>query len=126
MSPGFHKPRKLAFKYLKVSFAPFLEDAKKQITEEQIEEAYQKDVSQGLHKVQELPAEPEKKESAEATPEKNKNMTIVVARTLKTSPKNLMMNFLRKSFRCSSPGSFLNKTADHSLIAPHLMIFFKE
>jgi hypothetical protein len=68
--PGFHKPHKLAFKFLKVSFAPFLEEAKKQITEEQIEEAYQKDISQGLHKVQELPAEPEKKESTEATPEK--------------------------------------------------------
>src|SRR5262249_21392108 len=27
--PGFHKPHKLAFKYLKVSFAPFLEEAKK-------------------------------------------------------------------------------------------------
>jgi hypothetical protein len=68
--PGFHKPHKLAFKYLKVSFAPFLEEAKKQITESQIEEAYQKDISQGLHKVQELPAEPEKKESTETTPEK--------------------------------------------------------
>ncbi len=53
--PGFHKPHKLAFKYLKVSFAPFLDEAKKQITDQQIEEAYQKDISQGLHKVQELP-----------------------------------------------------------------------
>jgi hypothetical protein len=68
--PGFHKPHKLAFKYLRVSFAPFLEEAKKQITEEQIEEAYQKDISQGQHKVQERPAEQEKKESTEATPEK--------------------------------------------------------
>ena len=31
--PGFHKPHKLAFKYLKVSFAPFLDEAKKQITD---------------------------------------------------------------------------------------------
>ena len=38
-----------------VSFAPFLEEAKKQVTEEQIKEAYEKDISQGLHKVQELP-----------------------------------------------------------------------
>lgn len=60
--PGFHKPHKLAFTYLKVNFAPFLEEAKKQITEEQIEEAYKKDISQGLHKVLELPPE-EKKES---------------------------------------------------------------
>jgi hypothetical protein len=54
--PGFHKPHKLAFTYLKVNFAPFLDEAKKQITDAQIEEAYQKDISQGLHKVQELPA----------------------------------------------------------------------
>jgi hypothetical protein len=69
--PGFHKPVKLAFKYLKVSFAPFLEEAKKQITEEQIEEAYQKDISQGLHKVQELPVDPTKNDATEATPEKS-------------------------------------------------------
>ncbi len=53
--PGFHKPHKLSFKWLKVNFTPFLEEAKKQITEQEIEEAYQKDISQGLHKVQELP-----------------------------------------------------------------------
>jgi hypothetical protein len=53
--PGFHKPHKLAFTYLKVSFTPFLDEAKKQITEDQIEEAYKKDVEQGKHKVQELP-----------------------------------------------------------------------
>src|SRR3954470_2668403 len=51
--PGFHKPHRLAFTYLKVSFTPFLDEAKKQITEEQIEEAYKKDIEQGLHKVQE-------------------------------------------------------------------------
>jgi hypothetical protein len=71
--PGFHKPHKLAFKYLKTSFTPFLDEAKKQITEEQIAEAYQKDIEQGLHKVQELPPETsptEKKPEAEPTTEK--------------------------------------------------------
>lgn len=53
--PGFHKPHKLAFTWLKVNFTPFLDEAKKQITDEQIEEAYKKDIDQGLHKVQELP-----------------------------------------------------------------------
>lgn len=67
--PGFHKPHKLAFKYLKVSFAPFLEEAKKQITDAQIEEEYQKDISQGLHKVQELPAAtPPGEKKAEGSP----------------------------------------------------------
>mgnify|MGYP000713562017 CR=1 FL=1 len=55
--PAFHKPHKLAFTYLKVPFAPFLEEAKKQITQEQIEQAYQEDISQGRHKVLELPGE---------------------------------------------------------------------
>ena len=55
--PAFHKPHKLAFTYLKVPFAPFLEEAKKQITDEQIEQAYKEDISQGRHKVLELPAE---------------------------------------------------------------------
>jgi hypothetical protein len=72
--PGFHNPHKLAFTYLKVSFAPFLEEAKKQITEEQVKEAYDKDIGQGLHKVQELPpATPpagEKKDGDKATEEK--------------------------------------------------------
>ena len=63
--PGFHKPHKLAFKYLKVSFTPFLDEAKKQITDAQIEEAYKKDISQGLHKVQELPAGREHRQRAE-------------------------------------------------------------
>jgi hypothetical protein len=53
--PGFHKPHKLAFSHVKVNFTPFLDEAKKQITDAQIEEAYQKDIEQGLHKVQELP-----------------------------------------------------------------------
>jgi hypothetical protein len=55
--PGFHKPHKLAFTYLKVPFARFLEEAKQQITDEQIEKAYQEDISQGRHKVLELPAD---------------------------------------------------------------------
>jgi len=70
--PGFHKPHKLAFTYLKVNFTPFLDEAKKQITDEQIEEAYKKDIEQGLHKVQELPAtEPpsEKKDGEKPTAE---------------------------------------------------------
>src|SRR5437773_1230052 len=74
--PGFHKPQKLAFTYLKVSFTPFLDEAKKQITEEQIEEAYKKDIEQGQHKVQELPSttppetkEGEKKESEKKEPD---------------------------------------------------------
>jgi len=75
--PGFHKPHKLAFTYIKVSFAPFLEEAKKQITEEQIKEAYEKDISQGLHKVPELPPTTppagEKKEGEKATDEKPAN-----------------------------------------------------
>ena len=77
--PGFHKPHKLAFKSLKVSFAPFLDEAKKQINDQQIEEAYWKDISQGLHKVQELPPasgapgeskDAEKKEPDAKEPEK--------------------------------------------------------
>jgi hypothetical protein len=75
--PGFHKPHKLAFTYLKVSFTPFLEEAKKQITEEQIEEAYKKDIEQGQHKVQDLPSttppeksDAEKKEGEQPAAEK--------------------------------------------------------
>src|SRR5262249_20333789 len=68
--PGFHKPPKLAFKYLKVSFAPFLEEAKKQITEAQTKEPYEKDMAKGLQKVPELPADPTKKDGGEAASEK--------------------------------------------------------
>lgn len=53
--PGFRKPLKFAFKWLPVSFTPFLDEAKKQITEEQIQQAYEQDISQGLHKALELP-----------------------------------------------------------------------
>ena len=53
--PGFHKPHKVAFDYLRVDFKPLLDAAKKQITDEKIEEQYKKDISQGMHKVLELP-----------------------------------------------------------------------
>jgi hypothetical protein len=68
--PGFRQPQKLAFTWLKVNFEPFLEEAKKQITEQQIEEQYQKDIGQGLHKEPEPPttAAP----GAAATPGENK------------------------------------------------------
>jgi hypothetical protein len=78
--PGFHKPHKLAFGYVKVGFTHFLDEAKTQITDEQIEEAYKKDIEQGLHKVQELPpanpptaekteSDETKKDPGNATPE---------------------------------------------------------
>jgi hypothetical protein len=54
--PGFHQPLRIAFDYVKVDFKPFLEAAKKKVTEEQIETQYKKDIEQGLHKQQlELP-----------------------------------------------------------------------
>lgn len=62
LDAGFRKPHKVAFAYLRVDFKPFLEEAKKQITDQQIEEQYQKDIAQGLHKVPEPPAEPKKEE----------------------------------------------------------------
>jgi hypothetical protein len=71
--PGFHKPHKVAFDYLRVDFKPFLEAAKKQITDEQIDEQYKKDISQGLHKVLELPGiklGDEKKEGEKPAEEK--------------------------------------------------------
>jgi hypothetical protein len=52
--PGFRKPHKLAFTYLKVNFQPYLEAAKKQITDEQVKSEYEKDVAAGRHKVQEI------------------------------------------------------------------------
>jgi hypothetical protein len=53
--PGFRKPHKLAFTYLKVNFTPYLEAAKQQITDEQVKSEYEKDVAAGRHKVLELP-----------------------------------------------------------------------
>lgn len=54
--PGFHKPHKVAFEYVRVDFAPFLEEAKKKITDEEIKKKYDLDISQGLHKELALPA----------------------------------------------------------------------
>jgi hypothetical protein len=73
--PGFHRPHKVAFGYLRVEFAPFLEEAKKQITDQQIEDQYKKDVGQGLHKVLELPdksGDDKKKEDGKAADDKDK------------------------------------------------------
>lgn len=53
--PGFHRPHKVAFGYLRVDFATYLDAAKMQITDEQIEQQYQKDIEQGLHKDLSLP-----------------------------------------------------------------------
>ncbi|MDX1945607.1 MAG: hypothetical protein SFU86_09365, partial [Pirellulaceae bacterium] len=39
--PGFRKPQKVAFDYLKISMAPFLAEAKKQITDEQVAKEYE-------------------------------------------------------------------------------------
>jgi hypothetical protein len=58
--PGFHQPLRAAFDYVKVDFKSFLENAKKQVTEEQIAEKYKKNIEQGLHKVIELPPDPTK------------------------------------------------------------------
>lgn len=55
--PGFYRPQKAAFEYFRVDFKPFLEEAKKQITEEQIKEEYEKAISQGQYKQLELPPE---------------------------------------------------------------------
>ncbi len=49
--PGFYRPGKMAFDYLKIDFAPFLEKAQKEITEEQIKAEYDLRVSRGEYKV---------------------------------------------------------------------------
>lgn len=67
--PGFRKTHKVAFTYVRVDFAPFLEEAKKTITDQQIEEQYQKDIGQGLHKVLDLPAD----KPADKPPEEKKD-----------------------------------------------------
>lgn len=54
--PGFRKPHKVAFEYAIVKFEPFLEEAQKSITDEQIKKQYDLDISQGKHKDLELPA----------------------------------------------------------------------
>jgi hypothetical protein len=62
--PGFRRPQKIAFDYLKVDFQPFLEQAKQSITDEQVARQYELDITQGKHKVLTLPVDP----TAPATP----------------------------------------------------------
>jgi len=64
--PGFYRPQKAAFEYFRVDFKPFLEDAKKQITEEQIKAEYEKAISQGQYKQLELPPESDDAPGADA------------------------------------------------------------
>ena len=58
--PGFHRPAKAAFAWLKIDFKPFLDAAKTQITAEQVAQQYELDKTQGKHKVLELPMDPTK------------------------------------------------------------------
>lgn len=68
--PGFYRPLKLAFAYAKVDMAPFLEEAKKKITEEQIKTEYETQVKQGRLKVPvEEPKKEEEKKEDEKKPE---------------------------------------------------------
>ena len=55
--PGFYRPQQAAFEYFRVDFKPFLEDAKKQITEEQIKKEYEEAIARGEFKELELPPE---------------------------------------------------------------------
>ncbi len=67
--PGFRKPHKIAFEWVQVDFQPFLEEAKKKVTEEEIKKQYDLDISQGKHKELELPPEtpaPTPKESPDS------------------------------------------------------------
>lgn len=64
--PGFHKPHKIAFQYLKIDFRPFLDEAKKQITDEQIAKQYELGKTQGKYKVLDLPEDPTKAEATKA------------------------------------------------------------
>jgi hypothetical protein len=53
--PGFHRPQRIAFEYLKIDFAPFLAEAKREITDEQIAKQYELGKTQGKYKEIELP-----------------------------------------------------------------------
>jgi hypothetical protein len=53
--PGFMQPHKVAFGYVKADFAPFLEAAKKEITDEQVAKAYEEGKAKGEFKVEEPP-----------------------------------------------------------------------
>lgn len=56
--PGFSQPRRLAFGYFRVEFAPFLEIAKKQVAEEKVVEAYEKGIASGRFRELSLPMIP--------------------------------------------------------------------
>jgi hypothetical protein len=68
--PGFHRPAKAAFAWLKIDFKPFLDAAKTQITAEQVAQQYELDKTQGKHKVLELPMDTTK--PAEDKPSESK------------------------------------------------------
>ncbi|WP_425613693.1 hypothetical protein NA78x_003531 [Anatilimnocola sp. NA78] len=55
--PGFRRPHRIAFEYVKIDNAPFLEAAKKEITDEQVADEYEKGKAAGLYKVEDKPAE---------------------------------------------------------------------
>lgn len=55
--PGFRRPHRVAFEYVKVDNIPFLEAAKKEITDEQIAAEYEKGKAAGRFKVEDKPAE---------------------------------------------------------------------
>jgi hypothetical protein len=67
---GFRQPHRLAFEYIKVDNAPFLEAAKKEITDEQIAAEYEKGKAAGNFKVEEKPADPATPAEAPADPSK--------------------------------------------------------
>jgi len=50
--PGFRQPHKVAFQYVKAELTPFLEAAKKEITDEQIAKAYEEGKAKGEFKVE--------------------------------------------------------------------------
>jgi len=60
LEPGFHHPHKVAFDWLRIDFAPFLEAATKQVNDDQVAKQYELDIKQGKHKVIELPPDPTK------------------------------------------------------------------
>ncbi|QDU28361.1 hypothetical protein ETAA8_34610 [Anatilimnocola aggregata] len=66
--PGFRQPHRVAFEYVKVETAPFLEAAKKEITDEQIAAEYEKGKAAGRFKVEEKPAETPMDKKPEETP----------------------------------------------------------
>ena len=58
--PGFHQPRKIAFQWVRIDRGPFVEAAMKKITDEEVAKRYELDITQGKHKVIELPPDPTK------------------------------------------------------------------